>query len=378
MFIALFDLHAQYPILSPFALSLGAVPSFIGLIMGMYSITHIPGNILAGFGIDRYGSKIFIIFSLFIAGILLLIQSKVTNPWELLAIRSISGFILAFLSPACLAFLAKLGKNEVQQGNLMAGNGIVQTMASILSPAAGAILVAEIGFTATFTLLGWVLVTTSILALFGIRENRENMQPARDDATAKQLPAANSLPGRDHTPWLFYSLPFAVSCSQGILFFELPLNPLSQQSIFTSGLLFSVISLGGLLTLSLMFLNRYSPFIRTAVGASGLAFAFYILAVKWSVPIYVPLFLVGMFKGIIFPAMATMLSSMTNASRYGRIFAYLSISFSLGAFFGPLLAGHIRDHISPFFIAFLVLMLALSLLPRHRPVLRHRTAFPGK
>ena len=37
MFVAFFDLHAQYPILSPFALSLGAAPSFIGLIMGVYS-----------------------------------------------------------------------------------------------------------------------------------------------------------------------------------------------------------------------------------------------------------------------------------------------------------------------------------------------------
>jgi len=37
IFITFFDLHAQYPILTPFAISPGAVPSFIGLIMGIYS-----------------------------------------------------------------------------------------------------------------------------------------------------------------------------------------------------------------------------------------------------------------------------------------------------------------------------------------------------
>ena len=103
MFVAFFDLHAQYPILSPFALSLGAAPSFIGLIMGVYSITHLPGNLIAGYGVDKYGSKMFIVFSLIVAGIILLFQSNVKDPWHLLYIRSISGFVLAFLSPACLS-----------------------------------------------------------------------------------------------------------------------------------------------------------------------------------------------------------------------------------------------------------------------------------
>ncbi|WP_040952910.1 MFS transporter, partial [Gorillibacterium massiliense] len=160
MFVALFDLHAQYPILSPFALSIGAAPSFIGLIMGVYSLTHLPGNLLAGVGVDRYGSKRFIVISLIGSGVILLLQSRVSNPWQLLAIRSISGFVLAFLSPACMAMLAKMGKDRLQQSRLMAGNGLVHTLASVVSPAAGAFLVAKIGFTASFTVLGWGLIIT--------------------------------------------------------------------------------------------------------------------------------------------------------------------------------------------------------------------------
>ena len=110
MFVAFFDLHAQYPILSPFALSLGAAPSFIGLIMGVYSLTHLPGNLIAGYGVDKYGSKMFIVFSLIVAGIILLFQSNVKDPWHLLYIRSISGFVLAFLSPACLSLLARIAR----------------------------------------------------------------------------------------------------------------------------------------------------------------------------------------------------------------------------------------------------------------------------
>ena len=110
LFVAFFDLHAQFPMLSPFALSLGAAPSFIGLIMGIYSITHIPGNLIAGYGIDRYGSKLFIAISLIAAGALLLWQSQVTNPWQLLVIRSISGFIPLFYLPPVRRFWPDLPK----------------------------------------------------------------------------------------------------------------------------------------------------------------------------------------------------------------------------------------------------------------------------
>lgn len=355
IFLAFFDLHAQYPILSPFALSLGATPAFIGLIMGMYSITHLPGNLLAGIGIDRYGSKHFIVFSLIIAGFILLLQSQVTNPWQLLIIRSISGFVLAFLSPACLALLAKIAKDHFQQGKFMAGNGLVHTLASVVAPAAGAMLVAKVGFSLSFTILGWILITTGLFAIFGIKES-------------KKLTARIPSPISDKSteiPWLFYVLPIALSCSQGILFFELPLIAASQQSILTSGLLFSIVSLGSLCTLSLLFLNRFSPLYRTSIGGFALALTFFGMAIQWPIPLSISLFLVGMSKGVIFPAMATLLVHITDASRYGRIFAILSISFSIGAFIGPILAGQFRDQISPYFFAFVGLMLALLLLPYH-------------
>jgi len=396
MFVAIFDLHAQYPVLSPFALSLGAAPSFIGLIMGLYSATHIPGNILAGYGVDRYGSRIFISLSLIGAGILLLLQARVTEPWQLLVIRSISGFVLAFLSPACLALLAKLAKNHIQQGKLMSGNGLVHTLASVVSPALGAMLVAEIGFSSAFTILGWLLLATGILSWFGIHEKHvvngpqpdmpapsgagnSQGKPAAPSAGAAQgshtpaahvpaahatavhlAPAAGSPPA---TPWVFFLLPLAVSCSQGILYFELPLSAISRASIVNSGFLFSVISIGALFTLSMMFLNHYSPLYRTAAGSMVLAAAFFAMAVDWPFPISAILFVIGMCKGVIYPAMSTLLAYISPRSRYGRAFAILSISLSLGSFIGPVVAGYTREQVSPYFFAFLALMLALTILP---------------
>ncbi|MDB5053953.1 MAG: transporter [Bacilli bacterium] len=358
MFVAFFDLHAQYPILSPFALSLGAAPSFIGLILGMYSITHIPGNIIAGYGVDRFGSKKFIVASLIMAGIILVFQSHVTNPWQLLVIRSISGFVLAFLSPACLAWLAKLAKNRIHQGKLMAGNGLVHTLASVVSPAAGALLVAKLGFSTSFTILGWGLICTGLLSIVGIKET-----PYSPDVIEHQI---STIPIENNTtpiPWLFFGIPLAISCSQGILFFELPLISSAKNSILTSGLLFSLVSLGALLTLSMLFLNRYSAFFRIVFGCLSLALSFFGLAIHWAIPLSISLVLIGMSKGIIFPAIATLLAGITSSGHYGRVFSILSIAYSIGAFIGPVAAGQMRMSISPFFLAFSALMLGLIIIP---------------
>ncbi|MEX2415897.1 MAG: MFS transporter [Paenibacillaceae bacterium] len=359
LFVAFFDLHAQYPILTPFAVSLGATPSFIGLIMGMYSITHLPGNLIAGYSVDRMGSRVFIVLSLLLAGCILLLQSHVTNPWQLLVLRSISGFVLAFLSPACMALLARIGQNQLQQGKLMAGNGLVHTLASVISPAAGALLVAQIGFALAFNILGWVLILTAICALFFITDREVDRQPM--GKLEKKFISSSS----GSVSWIVFALPVAMSCSQGILFFELPLMASSNNAIMTTGLLFSVVSLGALITLSMLFLNRYSPFIRTLSGAVVLAFSFFAMVLNLPAPIYMLLLFVGMAKGIIFPALSSLLIQLSGGSRYGRTFSLLSIALSIGAFLGPMLAGQLRNYVSPYLIAFIVLMIAASILPFH-------------
>jgi len=386
-FIAIFDLHAQYPILTPFAVSLGAAPSFIGLMMGLYSITHLPGNVIAGWSVDRFGSRVFIVLSLLAAGIILLLQSRVEDPWHLLVLRSISGFVLAFLSPACMALLARITADRILQGKLMAGNGLVHTLASVVSPAAGALLVARLGFELSFFALGWLLIGTGVCALLFIRDIRPTAAspnaaaggtagpahagvPGAHGAAAH--PATLPVPGAPQTvaadddlplPWLVYVLPIAMSCAQGILSFELPLLALHDHSIMQTGMLFSVLSLGSLVTLSMMFLNRYSSFRRTLAGALILALSYFTAAVGDLVPLPALLFIIGMAKGIIYPALTTLLIELTGSAKYGRTFSVLSIAYSVGAFLGPLTAGYVRDAISPYFIAFLVMMTGAILLP---------------
>ncbi|MBE9913406.1 MFS transporter [Paenibacillus donghaensis] len=362
LFLAFFDLHAQYPILTPFAVSLGAAPVFIGWMMGIYALTHLPGNLIAGTVIDKHGSRRYIIFSLVSAGIVLLLQSQIHYPWQLLLLRSISGFVLAFLSPACLALLASLSSDKVTQGKLMSGHGVVHTLASVVSPAAGAIIVAKAGYSATFQSLGWLLIATGVMAVFSIpRTLHQTAHSAAhpDGETAQAVPAFP-------VPWRIYILPFVMSCSQGILFFELPLRSVGMDGIMSTGILFSIMSIGALVTLSMLFVNRYSPFKRVLGGLLLLAVCFYCLAAIQSIPLTVALFILGTAKGIIFPAMASLFIQLSGGNKLGRVFSLQSIAMSIGSFIGPIAAGQLRTFISPYFIAFILLMIGLMMLPTSR------------
>lgn len=366
LFLAFFDLHAQYPILTPFAISLGAGPAFIGWMMGMYSLTHLPGNLLAGVLVDRNGSRRYIVFSLVTAGAILLLQAHAQLPWHLLMLRAASGFALAFLSPACMTLLASLSSDATEQGKYMSGHGIVHTLASVVSPAAGAFIVAKAGYSGTFTTLGWLLIATGIMAFFSVpAPARRLVRPVNSAAPPLKKQDLPSVPISDANPVSkrYYLLPFFVSCSQGVLFFELPLSQTGSNSIVSTGILLSLLSLGALVTLSLFFLNRFSPGGRIAVALLGMALCFFALASLHSIPASVILFMLGAAKGILFPAMASLFISLGGPGRMGRTFSMQSIAMSLGAFAGPVAAGQLRAVVSPYFIAFLLLMVALLLLP---------------
>lgn len=367
LFLAFFDLHAQYPILTPFAMSLGAGPTFIGWMMGMYSLTHLPGNLLAGVLVDRNGSRRYIVFSLVTAGAILLLQAHAELPWHLLVLRAASGFVLAFLSPACMTLLASLSTDATKQGKYMSGHGIIHTLASVVSPAAGAFIVAKAGYSGTFSTLGWLLIATGIMAFFSVPAPLKELTTSTSSAKIPlKDPPQPSVSIRDTIPASkrYYLLPFFVSCSQGVLFFELPISQIgSSNSILSTGILLSLLSLGALVTLSMLFLNRVSPTRRIRTALLAMAICFFTLAAFHNIPATVTLFMLGAAKGMLFPAMASLFISLGGPGRMGRTFSLQSIAMSLGAFAGPVAAGQLREYVSPYFIAFLILMTALILLP---------------
>ena len=84
-----------------------------------------------------------------------------------------------------------------------------------------------------------------------------------------------------------------------------------------------------------------------------------------------------MAKGVLFPALSSLFIMLSKGVRLGRVFSYQSIAMSLGSFIGPIAAGQLRNFISPYFIAFVMLMIVLMFLPRRSQDINAPLMFKG-
>lgn len=355
LFLAFFDLHAQHPILPLYAYSLGASAALLGFILAGYSAANMTGNILAGPFIDRFGSKVFIVGSLILAGLFLLLQGWVETPVELLGLRVITGFAIAFLSPACFALLGKQGRGLEEQGRIMAKNGIMITLASIIGPVIGGLLADELGFGQTFVLFGILLMLGGVMGWIIIRETHastvsiDRHQPTTGRSVLSISTDTTLLPA--------YLAAMTTSLGQGVLMYEVPyIMAQSGQSSTATGFLLTMMGLGSLITLSQGWLNRYSPYSRCFIALFTIALLFYVLALHWPLSLSMLLFIKGAAHGLMFPAKATILTGGASPGDYGKAFGIHSAVLSSGFVVGPMIAGTLRTFISPFFLAFVLTM----------------------
>lgn len=372
LFLAFFDLHAQHPILPLYAYSLGATAAMLGVILAGYSAANMTGNVFAGPLIDRFGSKVFIVSSLCLAGVLLLFQGMVQNPVQLFGLRVVTGFVLAFLSPACFTLLGKQGTGLEEQGRIMAKNGMMITLASIISPVIGGMLADGLGFDRTFILFGILLIVGSVMGWLVIREHHHVSHDKRDPGASGQ-----SLMTIITSPALLpaYLAAVTTSLGQGVLMYEVPyVMAQSGESSTATGFLLTVMGIGSICTLGIGWLNRFSPYIRCFVALTIIAATFYVLALQWPIPLSWLLFIKGTAHGLLFPAKTTILTAAAASTDYGKVFGIHAAVLSSGFVLGPMIAGTLRTFISPFFVTFLftmsmiVLFMTLTAKTRIAPV----------
>jgi DHA1 family multidrug resistance protein-like MFS transporter len=142
--VAFIDLFSQLPIIVTFAVSLGASPLLVGIIIGIYYFSNMLGNVMSGIWIDRIGSKKILYPGMIIAGIIVFFYSLVQGPFQLLAFRFIHGFVAGFIVPAAFALLGRLA-DQNSKGKTMAVSGAAIGIAAIIGPAFGSIVTSRFG-----------------------------------------------------------------------------------------------------------------------------------------------------------------------------------------------------------------------------------------
>ncbi len=156
-FIGTMDSNALVPIIALYALSMGAGIGMVGLIVAMYSIVHIPSNIVFGRLADKIGRKNPLILGLSWDAFSVFLYSLTGNPIHLLLVRCLHGIGGGFVGPSTMAIAAGMAP-EGRKGRMMALYGIALAFSVVVGFMLSGMIVSSFSYNVLFYVLSGSLV----------------------------------------------------------------------------------------------------------------------------------------------------------------------------------------------------------------------------
>lgn len=146
--------------------------SMTGLMMAVTGVTAALAAVLMGKLSDRIGRKKVLIACMALAGVICIPQALVSNVWQLLVLRALSGITAGGMSPSLNALVA----TTVPRNRLGRAYGITVTAAAIgwsVGPALGGWAASLVGLRIPFAIMGGLLLTMSVVVwwLFNAQSN---------------------------------------------------------------------------------------------------------------------------------------------------------------------------------------------------------------
>ncbi len=160
-----FDSAVVIPIIANYAVSLGASLLFSAIIVGIYSIFHIPSNVFFGRLIDKFGRKGFLTFGICLDGLSIFMYFLATNPVFLLLARIVHGLGGGFGGPATMSYLGD-SFSEGKSGKGMAFYGMSVGFSMLFGFVIGGFLSSLIGIKNLFLIISILMFTISLFSLY--------------------------------------------------------------------------------------------------------------------------------------------------------------------------------------------------------------------
>ena len=329
VFFAFFDLFAQLPIMSTFAVSVGASSFIAGFSIAVYSLTNTFGNVLSGIWTDRKGPYLVLVIGLFLTSCSLLAYPFVDSSSMLLVVRCVHGFMAGLIVPAAFTLSANVTAKH-RQGKKVAITGSFVGLAAIIGPAFSGIVASVTSPPTVFlfvSLFGWMILCLTIITMR--RGQTLNVKPEIDAESSKPDPKVI------RAYWGAFFLMF----SQGALAFLLPLHvqALGYDSRLSGTLLsmFGVVAVLFFVLPSNRLFDRFSPTKLTALGVAVIGTCQMLIGqASVQTSLYGVLALYGVGFAILFPAINTQLIQSTTPQNRGKAYGAFYAFFSLGTVAG--------------------------------------------
>ncbi|MFZ5815441.1 MAG: MFS transporter [Bacillota bacterium] len=377
------------PFLPRFISELGVTENLYTWAGLTYAITFVASSIMSpvwGNLADRYGRKPMIIRSGLSIGIIYLLMSFVTNPYQLFGLRMLNGALSGFI-PSAIALVAT-NTPEERVGRALAVLQTGTASGSILGPLLGGTLAEVLGIRMTMRVASALVLTAAVLVIFGVRERVLGAGKARTSVLEDlKLAVSNRT--------LFALMLSAMLINASIQSLEPILAnfvPVLRQEAFIGALTQLLFGRGDAHEFIVGFVFSL-PAIATVLAAPrwarlgerwgfarllslGLVAAGLLVlpqslvtTVGWLILLR---FLYGLMTAAVHPAINATLAAIVHPSFRGRAYGINTSAMFIGAVLGPSLGGWVADGFGPraVFVVTGALLLASSLWVHHRLVHR--------
>jgi len=336
-FMVNFDSNAAIPIIAIYAEELGASVLFGGFIVGIYSMVHIPSNLIFGRLVDKFGRKRLIAFGVFLDGLSLLLYALAQNPLFLLFGRIIHGIGGGFGGPASMAYISD-ATTQRRSGRGMALYGMSIGFSNLIGFMLGGLAVDTIGFSNLFFIIAIILFVMSLTSLL----LPSIYQPSKDGYKKKfnlreELRQFRKVVFRKSMINPYFSI-LAMMFNMGIITAAYTL--ILKNATYTAGQRGMILSIMVIFSIILHYpAGKLSDKIGyTKVMLIGLlliasAFGVFIISPEYPIPIHIPILgmvFLGLGHGLIFPSSAGMVKEKTKGSESG---------VATGTFYALIVAG---------------------------------------
>lgn len=342
VFFSFFDLFSQLPVMSPFALSLGATPFLVGLAVGMYSFSNTIGNIISGFMTDKKGPYLILVIGIFASALSLFLYSFASDAWSLLGVRFVHGFMEGLIVPAAFTFLANRA-DQSKRGRNVAVSGAFVGLAAIVGPAYGGIGAAMTSTPFIMAVNGGIMLLLAILAFFVLRSFTYVRKPRTSQTNGFRVKDLFRNPGMVRA----FAGAFFLMFSQGVLALVLPLKVEALGfDTKTTGMLLSTFGVVAILIFLLpinRIFDRARPVTTLAFGISLMGLSMMFLSqIEELNYLYIAMAIYGMGFAFLFPSINSLLIDSSSSEYRGKAYGYFYAFFSIGVVAGSGLIGFLE------------------------------------
>ena len=358
--VSFLDTFIQLPIITPYALDLGASHLLAGSIVAVYSLTNMVGNIFGGHWIDRYGRKRMLFTGMLFAGIILLFYPLAQTGWQLFIIRFFHGLAGGVLIPAAFAYVGDQTKAG-SRGKAMALTGACIGTAAIIGPAVGGIMAARSKADYVFILVAVLFFISLFLIYKFIEESFKSTEKGK-------FSFSEFLPLIKHPLVLQASLAaFAIMISNGTLAFALPLKveEMGMDSSTTGMMLstYGIVALIVFLTPLNRMYDKFRPVSLVVIGIMTIGFVHImmnIISIFWISLVLMVIYGVGF--ALVFPSMNQIVTEASSKVDRGKAYGIFYAFFSLGSVVGSFVSGATSDAFGLPFLSSAITMMTVGVI----------------